>query len=343
MSCRVPASSQKSEDKLDGQKVGKYVLRHLLGRGATGDVYAASSRGASVAIKLLDPTAARDSEVIARFKREAETAQRLDHPNIVKVLDVGTWKSRPYLVMELVHGGSLRRLLERGSPESLLAAMTEAASALAYAHAQGVVHRDVKPENVLLTRSRRVRVADFGLARAADQPSMTTDGKLMGTAHYMSPEQARGTKASGFSDVYAFGIMLYEMVSGHRPFASEETLGLLYQHAEVAPAKPAVRAPFPSSLGALALDCLAKDPQKRPTMAEVAERLAATRLAHTTIRRRLLLAAAALAALFAITCVVPSILNPLCGDWFGGGAFRGVRHAATSVHEAVFVTSHGKK
>jgi serine/threonine-protein kinase len=339
----VPAP-QKIEDKqLRGQKVGKYTLRNLLGRGATGDVYAATSRGGSVAIKLLDPTAARDADVIARFKREAETAQRLDHPNIVKVLDVGTWKGRPYLVMELVHGGSLRRLLERGSPEALLAAMTEAANALAYAHAQGVVHRDIKPENVLLTRSRRVRVADFGLARAADQPSMTTDGKLMGTALYMSPEQVRGTKASGYSDVYSFGIMLYEMVSGHRPFDSEETLGLLYQHAEVAPAKPAVRDPFPSSLGGLALECLAKDPQQRPTMAEVAERLAATTLAHASLRRRLLLAAAVLAAMFAITCAAPSILNPLCGDWFGGGVFRGVRHAATSVHDAVFVTSHGKK
>jgi serine/threonine protein kinase len=340
----VPATSQKPEaSELGGQKVGKYVLRKQLGRGATGDVYAASSRGGGVAIKLLDPTAARDNEVIARFKREAETAQRLDHPNIVKVLDVGTWKNRPYLVMELVHGGSLRRLLERGSPDTLLAAMTEAARALAYAHEQGVVHRDVKPENVLLTRSRRVRVADFGLARAADQPSMTTDGKLMGTALYMSPEQARGAKATGFSDVYAFGIMLYEMVTGHRPFASEETLGLLYQHAEVEPAKPDVRAPYPASLGALALECLAKDPQRRPTMAEVADRLAATRLGRTTIRRWLLLAAAVLAALFALACIVPSILNPLCGDWFGGGAFRGVRRAATSVHDAVFVSQPAKK
>jgi serine/threonine protein kinase len=180
-----------------------------------------------------------------------------------------------------------------------------------------------------------VRVADFGLARAADQPSMTTDGRLMGTALYMSPEQARGGKASGYSDVYAFGIMLYEMACGQRPFASEETLGLLYQHAEVEPARPNVRAPYPKTLGDLALECIAKDPQRRPTMAEVADRLAAMQLRRTTFRP-LTIAALAFVALVVLAIAVPSILNPLCGDWFGGGVFRAARHAAATAHHALF-------
>src|SRR5207253_3146277 len=125
-------------------------------------------------------------EILARFKREAETAQRLDHPNIVRVHEVGSSRGKHYLVMDLVAGGSLRDLLRRGAPaEVLLSVLTDTASALAHAHAEGVIHRDVKPENVLLTRTRRARVADFGLARTMDQTSMTTDGRLLGTALYM--------------------------------------------------------------------------------------------------------------------------------------------------------------
>jgi serine/threonine protein kinase len=331
------ASPQLEPERMTGRKVGGYKLGSLLGQGATGDVYTARSRKRSVAVKLLNPIAARDKEVVARFRREAETAQRLVHPNIVKVLDVGEAGGRPYLVMELVGGGSLRDLLKTGRPETLLAVMTETALALAYAHEQGVVHRDIKPENVLVTKSRHARVTDFGLARAADQPSMTTDGRLLGTAHYMSPEQARGTKASGYSDVYALGIILYEMVTGKRPFASEETLGLLYQHAEVTPEPPTVRMPYPAALGKLALECLAKNPQERPTMSAVAERLGATRLGRRSARW-LRFAVAAAVAMAVATVVAPSILNPFCHDWFGGHAFRAARRGATAVHDVLFDT-----
>ena len=182
----MPASAPKlaTPKRLTGQKLGKYTLGELLGQGGYGDVYAGADKdGGSVAIKVLDATAARDEDIIARFKREAETAQRLEHPNIVKVIDIGSSRQKQYLVMELVHGGSLRRLLQRGAaPDKLLSILTDVARALAFAHEQGVVHRDVKPENVLLTKSRRAKVADFGLARAVDQTSMTTEGRLLGTA-----------------------------------------------------------------------------------------------------------------------------------------------------------------
>jgi serine/threonine-protein kinase len=335
----VPASASKSAGKRStGQKLGKYTLGEVLGRGGYGEVYAARGKEGTCAIKVLDPIAARDEEVIARFRREAETARRLAHPHIVRVRDVGSSRGRHYLVMDLVRGGSFRRSLDGGTePATLLAVLAEVASALAYAHAQGIIHRDVKPENVLLTRSRHARIADFGLARAMDASSMTTDGRLLGTAHYMSPEQAKGVRASAASDVYALGVMIYEVICGRRPFDADQTIGLLYQHAEVEPPRPEVRRPFPASLGALALACLAKEPAARPTMAEVAERLAATRLVSPRRRLRIaLIATAAIAALLLVLAIVPSILDPLCGDWFGAPVFRTLRRAAHVMHDPVF-------
>jgi serine/threonine-protein kinase len=324
------------------QKIGKYTLGKQLGHGAFGDVFQGTSKDGNFAIKILDPQAARDDESVERFKREAETARRLDHPNVVRVYDVGSSRGRHYIVMELVRGGSMRALLDaRANPEAVLQVLTETAAALAHAHDQGIVHRDVKPENVLLTRARHAKVADFGLARATDQTSMTTDGRLLGTALYVSPEQCKGQRATGASDVYALGVILYEAISGERPFDGEQTIALIYQHAEVEPPPVRVRAPFPSSLGQLALACLAKDPRERPTMAAVAQRLAATRLVE---RRRFLrpavIAPAAVGLLAVLLILVPSLLSPLCGGWFGGGAFRGLRHGAESVHGAIFGASH---
>jgi serine/threonine-protein kinase len=335
----VPASASKSAGKRSsGQKLGKYTLGEVLGRGGYGEVYAARGKEGTCAIKVLDPLAARDEEVIARFRREAETARRLEHPHIVRVRDVGSSRGRHYLVMDLVRGGSLRHSLDTGAePAVLLAVVGEVASALAYAHAQGIIHRDIKPENVLLTRSNHARIADFGLARAMDASSMTTDGRLLGTAHYMSPEQAKGERATAASDVYAMGVMIYEVICGRRPFEADQTIGLLYQHAEVEPPRPEIRPPYPGSLGALALACLAKNPAARPTMAEIADRLAATRLVSPRRRLRIaLVAVAAAVALVLVLAIAPSILDPLCGDWFGAPVFRGLRRAAHVVHDPVF-------
>jgi serine/threonine-protein kinase len=325
-------------DKKGLQKIGKYTLGKQLGHGAFGDVFLASWKEGNVAIKILDAAAARDEEAVARFKREAETAQRLEHPNVVRVIDVGSARGRHYIVMEVVRGGSLRELLDAGAdPQSVLHVLAETASALAHAHDQGIVHRDVKPENVLLTRSRHAKVADFGLARAVDQKSMTTDGRLMGTALYMSPEQCKGARATGASDVYALGVLIYEAVTGARPFDGDQAIALIYQHAEVEPRTPRARPPYPPSLGGHPRPWHAKDPRDRPTMKEVAARLAATTLLR---RRRFLrpavIAPAALVLLVALTILVPSVLSPLCGDWFGGGVFRGWRRGAHAVHVAIF-------
>ncbi|HEX5062851.1 MAG TPA: serine/threonine-protein kinase, partial [Kofleriaceae bacterium] len=205
----APAKSA-SVKRLTGSKVGKYTLKELLGQGGFGEVYVGEQKGGpNVAVKILDAAHAKDDDAIERFKREGETAKRLDHPNIVRVLDVGSSRAKHYLVMELVAGGSLERLMRRdGVAEKVLPALVASAEALAYAHGQGVVHRDVKPANILLTKAGRAKVTDFGLARTVDHSSMTTEGRLLGTASYMSPEQVKGERASAASDVYAMGVMI---------------------------------------------------------------------------------------------------------------------------------------
>ena len=292
-------------------KVGKYTLAQPLGKGGYGEVYAGVQKsGPRVAIKLLDPTHSRDDDAVARFKREAETAQRLDHPNIVRLFDVGSSRNRHYIVMELVHGGTLKTLMNRELDldrcRKILSVLADAARGLAHAHEQGIVHRDVKPANILLTRSGKAKVADFGLARAIDHSSMTTAGKVLGTAAYMSPEQARGLRATDASDVYSMGIILYEVATGAVPFQSDNQLGFLYQHAEIEPAHPKMRAPYPPELGGLALACLKKDADDRPTMAQVATQIDAISLR----RPRRFLRLAVLLALLLLAIAAYVLLGP---------------------------------
>jgi serine/threonine protein kinase len=334
----APAHKQTARRPTTGAKVGKYALRAVIGQGGYGEVHlGVPDQGARVAVKILHANASRDEDTVARFKREADTARRLEHPSIVRIVDVGSSRGRHYIVMELVRGGSLRRLLQKDAPpEQVLPILTEVAGALAFAHAQGVVHRDVKPENVLLTRAGHAKVADFGLARAMDQSSLTTEGRILGTAVYMSPEQVRGQRATAASDVYSMGVMIYEAISGTRPFIADSQLGYLYQHAEVDPPRPSVRGGYPSSLVGLAMACLAKAPAERPSMSDVAERLAAASRARPRLVRALRIAVPALVALCALLVALPSLLDPLCGGWFGSAPFRGVRRAGLAAHAAVF-------
>jgi serine/threonine-protein kinase len=322
----VTAPQKTASKRPTGAKVGKYTLTQVLGQGGYGDVHlGVALAGQKVAVKILNAKASRDEDTVTRFKRESDTARRLEHPSIVRIVEVGSSRGRHYIVMELVRGGSLRRLLARpdAEPATVTSVLAEVAHALAFAHAQGVVHRDIKPENVLLTRAGRAKVADFGLARAVDQSSLTTEGRILGTA----------------SDVYAIGIMIYEAITGEPPFQADTQLGYLYQHAETAPPRPVIRRGYPAALGALALACLAKEAAARPTMAEVAARLdQAKKPRRRFVRllwRVLRIALPVIVALSVVAIAVPSVLDPLCGDWALAAPFQLARRSARAAHDVV--------
>ena len=255
---------------------GRYRLVELLGRGAMGEVWRAQDTALErdVAVKLLlEHTAAPDAA--ERFRREAQTAAQLNHPNVVAAYDFGEEDGRGYLVMELVPGRSLRdELAERGplGVEQARRFAGQAAIGLAAAHAHGVVHRDVKPGNLLLTADDTVKVADFGIARAAISATsaLTTTGEMLGPTAYLAPERGMGGEAAPASDVYALGCVLYEMLCGHPPFAGEPA-AVVYQHVDAAPQPPSgLRPDIPEALADFTLLMLAKDSAARPTAAQVA-------------------------------------------------------------------------
>jgi eukaryotic-like serine/threonine-protein kinase len=221
----------------------RYRSPRLIGRGAMGDIYAATDEvlGRKVVVKVLADRYAADAGIRERFKREGLAAARLSgQPGAVTIFDVGEWEARPFIVMEHLAGGSLeQRIRQDGAqpPGRALAWLEQAATALDAAHARGVVHRDVKPANLLLNERDEVRVADFGIASAAGLDSLTLTGTVLGTAGYLSPEQAAGDRSGPASDVYALAVVAYELLSGHRPFERESTAAEAAAH---------VNAPVPS-------------------------------------------------------------------------------------------------
>jgi serine/threonine-protein kinase len=222
-----------------------------------------------VALKVMHPHLADDEQFIARFHREAKSAARMSNPNVVQVFDQGTDGDVVYLAMELVPGRTLRDLLdERGvlSPRETLDILEPVTDALAAAHRAGIVHRDVKPENVLLTEDGRVKVADFGLARAATTAQTgTTTGMLIGTVAYLSPELVLRGVADARSDVYAVGILLFEMLTGRRPFTGDVPIQVAYQHVNSqVPAPSTLDAGIPTALDEVVLRATARDPDERP-------------------------------------------------------------------------------
>ena len=225
--------------------------------------------GRDVAVKVLDKRLAGHAEFVERFRREARSAASLSHPNIVAVHDSGqTEDGDRFIVMEYVPGGTLKdHLDEKGSLPSGEAASValQVARALAAAHERGVIHRDIKPQNVLLTASGEAKVADFGIARAAGSATLTGTGLGPGTARYISPEQAKGEPIGPSSDLYSLGVVLYEMLTGSVPFDAESPLGVVMKHIEEAPRPPAEIDPrVPERLNGLTLRLLAKDPGYRP-------------------------------------------------------------------------------
>jgi len=247
----------------------RYELGDEIGRGGMARVYVALDRllERTVAVKVLSTLDAHDDTAVERFRREAQAVARLNHPDIVAVYDWGEDDDTAFIVMEYVDGQTLREVLhDRGQLTSLEAATVavEIADALAFAHRNGVVHRDVKPGNVLITPDGEVKVTDFGIARADSSDALTRTGSVMGTATYFSPEQAQGLHLDGRSDVYSLGVVLYEMVTGVPPFTAESPVSVAYKHVREEPAAPSeIADDVPGSMDRIVLTAMAKDVDAR--------------------------------------------------------------------------------
>ncbi len=262
---------------------GRYRLIAPLGEGGMATLWRAVDEqlDREVAVKLLRPQYSADPGFARRFKQEARSAGSLAHPNIVSVYDYGQDgddASTQYIVMQLVDGQDLSALLRERARLSIHDAVriaTAVASALEAAHRRGIVHRDVKPGNILITDDGDVKVTDFGIARAVSETSMTVTGTTLGSVHYFSPEQARGDEVTGASDVYSLGIVLYEMVTGRRPFEGDSAAGVALKRLTENPASPLQhRADLPAGLVAIMLRALARDAADRyPDAGAMAEAL----------------------------------------------------------------------
>lgn len=265
----------------DGRVIaGRYRLREPLGSGGMADVHIARDEvlDREVAVKVLPARYLGDETFLERFRREARSASRLSHPNIVAVHDTGTDDGVPYIVMELVPGRSLDHVLaERGRMEvrPAVAVLGEVCEALAHAHANGVVHRDVKPGNILLIAdgdAPEVKVADFGIARAAGDDTITLTS-VLGTAAYLSPEQAQGERADHRADLYSAGIVLYELLTGAPPYADGTAVQVALRHVGGRPDPPSEHVEGVSAdLDAVVLTALAKEPDDRYQTAEAFRR-----------------------------------------------------------------------
>jgi serine/threonine-protein kinase len=256
---------------------GRYELGDVLGRGGMAEVrYAMDTRlGRPVAVKQLRADLATDPTFQARFRREAQSAAGLNHPTIVAVYDTGeetdpqTGVSIPYIVMELVEGSTLRDVLRDGRkilPERALELTQGVLDALSYSHKAGIIHRDIKPANVMLTPTGGIKVMDFGIARAVADTSatMTQTAAVIGTAQYLSPEQARGETVDARSDIYSAGCLLYELLVGRPPFVGDSPVSVAYQHVREAPVPPSQLDPvITTDIDAVTLKALAKDPADR--------------------------------------------------------------------------------
>jgi beta-lactam-binding protein with PASTA domain/tRNA A-37 threonylcarbamoyl transferase component Bud32 len=248
---------------------GRYRLVELLGQGGMATIYRATDAqlGREVAVKVLHPEYGRDPDFVARFKQEAQAAASLSHPNIVGVYDFGTDADGPYIVMELVDGEDVATLLARNGPlpprqAARLAA--EVAHALAAAHARGIVHRDVKPGNILVSSDGRVKVTDFGIARAWADARLTLPGVTLGSVHYFSPEQALGEQATPASDIYSLGIVLYELLTGKRPWEGDNAAAVAMARISAPPPLVSdVRPSVPPVLEAIDRKALSPDPAAR--------------------------------------------------------------------------------
>ncbi|MFL5577956.1 MAG: serine/threonine-protein kinase [Gemmatimonadaceae bacterium] len=248
---------------------GRYTVVKRLGSGGMANVYLArhTALDRPVVLKVLHAHLAREAEMVERFRREAGAACQLVHPFICSIIDYGRLGESVYLVMPYLAGGSLADVLARDRtvpPARSAGICAQVASALDYAHRRGIVHRDVKPDNVLFDEDGHALITDFGIATARFHGRLTGTGRAMGTPHYMSPEQAMGKLVDGRSDVYAVGVMLYEMLLGFPPFDGADSYSVGYKHVHEAPVAPdVVDSRTPAPLAAIVMRCLAKSPADR--------------------------------------------------------------------------------
>jgi len=256
---------------------GRYRLERKLGGGGMADVWLAEDQelGRKVAIKMLHDRYANDTQFVERFRREATHAAGLSHPNVVSIFDRGEAGGSYFIVMEYVEGRTLKELIVTRGPCPVPVAISyvrQVLAALRYAHRNGIVHRDIKPHNVLVDHEGRVKVADFGIARAGSS-QMTEAGSIIGTAQYLSPEQARGAPVDESSDLYSTGILLFELLTGKVPFTGETPVEIAMKHlSQVPPAPSSVRSEVPHDLDLVVLRALAKEPADRYRSAKEMDR-----------------------------------------------------------------------
>jgi len=256
---------------------GRYELKARLAIGGMGEVWQAVDKviERQVAIKILKEEYLGDKAFRERFRAEARHAALVNHEGIASVYDFGEEEGSAYLVMELVPGEALSTIIERErflSAERVLDIVAQTASALHAAHQAGLVHRDVKPGNLLITPDGRVKITDFGIARAVDQVPLTATGQVMGTVQYLSPEQASGKSATALTDIYSLGVVAYEALAGKRPFTGESQVAIAMAHIKNPP--PPLPESIPLAVRNLILACLAKKPERRPTSARQLARAA---------------------------------------------------------------------
>src|SRR5215217_7843170 len=247
---------------------GRYRVIGRLGSGGMADVYLAEDTqlGRRVALKLLYRRFAEDAEYVERFRREASSAAGLQHPNVVQVFDRGEWDGTYYIAMEFLEGRNLKQIVrDHGALEPALAGdiVLQILKAARFAHRRGIVHRDIKPHNVIVDQEGRAKVTDFGIARAGAS-DMTETGSIMGTAQYLSPEQAQGQPVSPRSDLYSIGVMLYELLTGKVPFDAESPVTIALKHVSEDPVPPSQLSPAVSP----ALDAVVLGARERPTVVE---------------------------------------------------------------------------
>ncbi|NUR75822.1 MAG: Stk1 family PASTA domain-containing Ser/Thr kinase [Thermoleophilia bacterium] len=251
----------------------RYVIKRKLGSGGMADVYLAEDQelGRSVALKLLNDRHAADDQFVERFRREAQSAAGLNHPNIVSIFDRGRAEGTYYIAMEFLDGRTLKELLVRNGPTPIPIAIDytrQIIGALSFAHRNGIVHRDIKPHNIVVGSDGRLKVTDFGIARSGAS-QMTEAGSIVGTAQYLSPEQARGAPVDPRSDLYSLGIVLYEMLTGQVPFTGDTPVEIAMKHLSQIPEPPSkLRPEVPHDLDAVVMRALAKDPDQRYGSAE---------------------------------------------------------------------------